>query len=298
MPRVSIIIPVRDQAAYLAESLTSAFGQHYRDVEVIVIDDGSREDVGAALAPWAGRLRLERQSAAGVAAACNRGAAIARGEILAFHDADDVMEPERIALPLARLDADAALALVFGNGVRITAGGQPLGPVIPPRQARRLVRRGVRMQDLLRRSLVYLQASVIRRAVFQELGGLPPFTSGADWGFVLRCALRHPVAFIDAPLFRYRQHPASLTAARVASSAAAVAVLRDFIAREPAIAERLGKRRLDGAVARRLARLAAQELRAGDPAGARLHLGEACALVPWLVKYRLRLWRLGPRASP
>jgi glycosyltransferase involved in cell wall biosynthesis len=297
-PRVSVVIPVRNQAAYLAESLASVFGQPYRDLEVIVIDDGSTEDLGPALAPFADRIRLERQAPAGVAAAANRGAALARGELLAFHDADDLMEPPRIAAPLARLDAEAALALVFGNGVRIDAGGRPLGWVIPPRQAARLARRGVSLEELLRRSHVYLQASLVRRRIFERLGGLPSFSAGADWAFALRCALHHPIAYVDRPLFRYRRHGASLTAARVAMAAAAVEVLRDFAAGEPAAVARLGRRRLDRALARRLARLAAQELRAGDAPAARAHLAEAAARAPHVLTYRLRLLRLGRPGAP
>jgi len=301
VPRVSIVIPVRNQAAYLPASLASAFEQPYRDAEVIVVDDGSTDDVEAAVAPFRPSVRLERQPPLGVAAASNRGAALARGELLAFHDADDLMERGRLTIPLAVLDADPALALVFGNGVEIDATGEPLGPVIPARQARRLRRRGVGLPDLLRRSLIYVQASLIRRSVFEALGGFRPFPAGADWGLAIRCALHHPVAFVDAPLFRYRRHPASLTAARLATARASVDVLEDVIAREPGLLAALGRRTVERALARRVARLAAQLARAGDDRGARDQLRRACVLAPWVVKYRLRLWRMqanGRRADP
>jgi glycosyltransferase involved in cell wall biosynthesis len=298
VPRVSVIIPVRDHPTFLAASVASVFAQPYRDLEVIVVDDGSREDLAPALAPFGARLRFERQPASGVAVARNRGVALACGEILAFHDADDLMEAERIRAPLARLDADPTLALVFGNGLRIDGAGTVLGPVIPPRQARRLARRGLGAHELLRRSLVYLQASVMPRSVFDAVGGFPLLTAGSDWAFTLRVALAHPVAFIDAPLFRYRQHQGSLTAARLLSARAAVQVLRDLPAREPAALARVGRRRLARALARRLARLAARELEVGNAAAADAYLAEAASLAPAAVKYRLRLLRLrlGARA--
>jgi glycosyltransferase involved in cell wall biosynthesis len=292
MPRVSIVIPVRDQSAYLGESLASVFHQTHGDVEVIVVDDGSQEDLARVLAPYGGRLRYDRLPPSGVAAATNHGASLARGELLAFHDADDLMEPDRVTALLAALDADPEIALAFGNGLEIDAHGRSLGPVIPPRQARSLVRHGLRMRDLLRRSLVYVQAMLVRRSVFLKLGGLPPLATGGDWGFALRCVLHHRTAYVDRPLFRYRQHGASLTAGRVAMAAGAVAVLRDLIAREPALAAHVGQRQLDRALARRLARLAAQELAAGEIAAGRSHLEEAAALAPRVVKYRLRLLRL------
>jgi glycosyltransferase involved in cell wall biosynthesis len=297
MPRVSVIIPVRDQGRYLGASLASVFRQSFRDFEVIVVDDGSEEDLAPVLAPYADRIHVERQSPQGVAAATNRGAALARGELLAFHDADDVMEPGRIAVPLARLDAEPRLDLVFGNGIRIDERDALLGPVIPERQARALARHGLRLADLLRRSLVYLQASLVRRRTFEELGGLSAFPAGADWGFVLRCLLHHPVAFVDTPLFRYRQHASSLTAQPLLMAEAAVAVLRDLAARDPAVIAQAGANGFRRALARRLARLAAQEARAGRVVAARTHLAEATSLAPYVVKYQLRLARLRLRAS-
>ena len=289
-PRVSVVIPVRDQPDFLAASLASVFRQPYRDLEVIVVDDGSTVDLTPALAPYGDALRFERQPPLGVAAASNRGAEIARGELLAFHDADDLMEPARITAPLAVLERDPGVALVFGNGIAVSADlREELGPVIPKRHAARLVRRGLTLAELVRRSHVYLQASLVRRAIFLELGGLPSFRAGGDWGLALRCVAHHRVAFVDEPLFRYRRHGASLTAGRVVMAEAAVAVLRDFVAREPAAAARLGTRRMRRALARRLVRLAAQEKRAGDPDAARGHLGEAVALTPWDLRYRWRL---------
>jgi glycosyltransferase involved in cell wall biosynthesis len=297
MPRVSVILPVRNQAAFLGASLDSVFRQPYDDCEVIVVDDGSTEDLAPAVAPWRDRIRLVRQPPRGVAAATNHGARLATGEILAFHDADDLMEVTRLTALLPHLDADPALAMVFGNGIEIRADGTPVGPIIADRQAHALIRRGVRVEDLLRRSLVYLQATLIRRRVFEARGGLPAFVAGGDWGLALRCVLHEHVRYVHVPCFRYRRHDDSLTAARVPMAAAAVAVLRDLIAREPSLAARVGTRRVHAALARRLARLAAQQTRAGDPIAARRSLAEAATLAPWTLKYRLRLLRLG-RAMP
>jgi glycosyltransferase involved in cell wall biosynthesis len=292
-PRVSVIIPVRNHPDFLAGSLASVFSQPFRDLEVIVIDDGSTVDLGAALAPYADRVRFERQPPSGVAAARNRGVALARAPLLAFHDADDLMEPARITALIPRLGDDPALDVAFGNGECVDEHGGSLGPVIPLRQARRLVRRGLRLEELMRRSVVYLQASLIRRRAFDELGGFPPLAAGSDWWFFLRCAARRPLAYVDASLFRYRQHPASITAARVGSATAAVTVLRDLASADPRFLQQVGRRRWARALARRLARLAEQERRAGDEAAARRHLIEAVRLAPYVLKYRLRLLQRG-----
>ncbi len=290
-PRVSVIIPVRNHPEYLAESLASVFRQPYEDVEVIVVDDGSTVDLSPALAPWGDRLRVERQPPAGVAAARNRGIAAATAPVVAFHDADDLMEPIRISALMARLESEPNLEVVFGNGICIDPVGRPLGPVIPPRQARRLVRRGLPLDELVRRSVVYLQASLIRRRVLDELGGFPPLAAGSDWWFFLRCALRAPIAYVDASLFRYRQHGASITAGRVRSAEGAVRVLRELATVEPRLVERVGRRRWSRTLARRVARLASQEARAGNVSAAHQHWGEAARLAPTVLKYRWRWLR-------
>ena len=307
-PRVSVVIPVRDHPEYLAESLASVFRQDYERVEIIVVDDGSTEDLSPALTPWGDRIRVERQAPTGVAAARNRGVAVATAPVIAFHDADDLMEPIRISALMARLESDPSLEVVFGNGICIDSIGTPLGPVIPPRQARRLVRRGLPLDELMRRSVVYLQASLIRRRVVNELGGFPPLAAGSDWWFFLRCALRAPIAYVDAPLFRYRQHGASITAGRIRSAEGAVRVLRELATVEPRLVEHVGRKRWARALARRVARLASQEARAGNVAAARRHWGEAARLAPTTLKYRWRWLRsslgsmrssLGPmRTSP
>ena len=217
-PRVSVIIPVRDQPDFLAESLASVFRQPFRDLEVIVVDDGSTVDLTPALAPYVDRVRVRAPAAAsGVAAARNRGVALATAPLLAFHDADDLMEPIRITAPAGppRRGSRARRRL---RQRRAHRRARPIARPRDsrPRQARRLVRRGLRLDELMRRSVVYLQASLIRRGVVEEIGGFPPLAAGSDWWFFLRCAARRPLAYVDASLFRYRQHPASITAARVA----------------------------------------------------------------------------------
>ncbi|NNF13346.1 MAG: glycosyltransferase [Gemmatimonadetes bacterium] len=98
-PVVSVIIPVRNGAAHLDEALDSMVGQTLRDIEVVVVDDGSVDSTPDILARWVdrdARVRALRQGPGGIVRALERGRAHARGEFIARMDADDISEPSRL----------------------------------------------------------------------------------------------------------------------------------------------------------------------------------------------------------
>jgi glycosyltransferase involved in cell wall biosynthesis len=110
-PLVSCIVPVYNGAAYLAEALDSIFAQSYRPLEVIVVDDGSTDGTPRVLADYAARVTRLWQPNGGPAAARNRGVTVARGECVAFLDADDLWHPEKLARQMARFRARPELEL-------------------------------------------------------------------------------------------------------------------------------------------------------------------------------------------
>ena len=120
MPRVSVLLPCRNAAAALAEAATSLERQHYRDFEVLAVDDGSSDTTPDQLVAWARRdprVRVIRQAPRGIVAALQTAAAEARGDLLARMDADDISHPERLGRQVALLDDRPTLA-ACGTGVR------------------------------------------------------------------------------------------------------------------------------------------------------------------------------------
>lgn len=129
---LSVVIPVRDGERYLAEAIASVLRQRPAPAEVLVVDDGSTDGSAAVAASFGDVVRCLPQPPRGIAAARNRGVAEARGTHLAFLDADDLWDDDRIAPQLALLEGPPEADLVGG------LVEQFLSPDLPPDAAARL----------------------------------------------------------------------------------------------------------------------------------------------------------------
>ena len=126
-PLISVIIPVYNGARFLAQAVDSVLAQHYPCVEIIVVDDGSTDDVAGAIAALPVDVRLFRQDNAGPAAARNRGIRDASGDFVAFLDVDDLWPENNLGVLAAALVRDPELQVVNGHAqmmVRDEASGR------------------------------------------------------------------------------------------------------------------------------------------------------------------------------
>lgn len=113
-PLVSVVIPAYNSEDTIGRAVESVLKQDYSSLEVIVVDDGSKDETAAAVeALNDNRVRVIRQANAGPAAARNRGIRESRGEFVAFNDDDDEWLPGRLTRCIAPMLADPAVALVF-----------------------------------------------------------------------------------------------------------------------------------------------------------------------------------------
>jgi glycosyltransferase involved in cell wall biosynthesis len=110
-PLISCVVPVFNGERYLKEALDSILVQTYRPLEIIVIDDGSTDGTAAVVTSYGAQVRYVSQPNAGPAAARNLGLREARGEFVAFLDADDLWYPEKLTRQMARFAARPELAL-------------------------------------------------------------------------------------------------------------------------------------------------------------------------------------------
>ncbi len=127
-PRISVIIPTYNSARFLPEAVQSALYQTLSPDEVIVVDDGSTDNTEDVLEPFRGRVHYIRQENQGPAVARNRGIAEAKGDLIAFLDADDVWLPEKSELQVKVLWENPRIGLVHSYYHRLDMAGQRIMP--------------------------------------------------------------------------------------------------------------------------------------------------------------------------
>ena len=132
-PLVTILIPVFNRAGPLAEAVQSCIDQTWRPIEILVIDDGSADDVESALAPFGTRVRLIRKPNGGVASARNLGVGAARGDFIQLLDSDDLLCSTALESKVAAFAAVADADLCYGQSRWVDMRTSPPGQR-PPRR--------------------------------------------------------------------------------------------------------------------------------------------------------------------
>jgi glycosyltransferase involved in cell wall biosynthesis len=236
-PLVSVVIPAYNREATIRAAIESVLRQSWTDYELLVVDDGSSDNTLAAAAEISDpRLRLigDRPNT-GAAGARNAGAAAARGTWLAFQDSDDEWLPGKLARQMARLLAPGADFVGAYCGLLTLGGlasrpGERLTLAYTPRPAVSPVEGDI-LEPLLGGNMVSTQTLVVRRDLFEKLGGFDPdLTPIEDWDFAIRLAQAGPVACIDEPLVHQRFSPNSITRDRARATASRIRLVEKNIA--------------------------------------------------------------------
>lgn len=212
-PTVSVVIPAYNVEEWIGESLDSVLAQTFEDYEVVVVDDGSRDGtvelVEGYVSRHPGRIRLVRQEQGGASRARNRGIDEARGEFIAFLDADDLWLPRKLELQVAAFRADPDLGLVTClhesfSPTKVNRGGLRKGEYLFG-------------GDNLPRAIVMYSGMatptvMVPRWVLDEVGVFDETLAIAeDDNLWIRITARHPAHLVDELLVRCRFRPGSLS---------------------------------------------------------------------------------------
>jgi glycosyltransferase involved in cell wall biosynthesis len=195
-PLVSVVVPVYNTAQFLREALDSVFAQDYEPIEVIVVDDGSTDGSGA-IAEAYPRVRYIRQENHGPAVARNAGISVARGEFVAFADADDVLLPNKLTVQVGYLIDHPDVEATIARQVWIT----PPPDAVPDRV----------WGDLDGLTPISI---VVRRNTLVQLGGFDPALRGPeDTDLLIRLReAGHRFDVVPEVVMRRRYHGANLVA--------------------------------------------------------------------------------------
>jgi GT2 family glycosyltransferase len=165
--RLSFVIPTRNQGRFLRQCIDSCLAQGIADSEVVVVDGASTDDTRDVLASFGDRVRWISEPDRGQSDAVNKSVRLACGELVAWINSDDYYaSPRAIARLVAEFDADAALDIAYGDGLRVDERGAPLGPY----RARPISRVSTIVTHPA--SFVLQPSLVFRRALFIAVGGV------------------------------------------------------------------------------------------------------------------------------
>lgn len=215
-PVISVVIPLYNKAPYIERAVRSVLNQTFQAFEIVVVNDGSSDD-GTEIVRRMNdpRIRIIDQDNAGVSAARNRGVAEAKGELIAFLDADDLWKPDHLESAVSLLQKYPKIKW-YGSPAQLRS---PTGKIIKRRRSKAIsvcfrdkqpIRNYFDVAGL--GFLVNTDTMVIRRSVFDEIGGFDTnLVTGEDLDLWFRVALKYPsICYSKEPGAIYFQYENSL----------------------------------------------------------------------------------------
>jgi glycosyltransferase involved in cell wall biosynthesis len=208
MPTVSVIIPAYKAMAFLPETLESVLNQTFTDLEVLIINDGSPDGI----VEWASeikdsRVKLISQENQGLSGARNTGIWSSQGEYLAFLDADDIWEANKLEKQVEYLEKHLDVGLVSSWISNVDRNGNLIDIYDCSEAGKNLTK------ELFRSNILYCGSTPLaRRICFEKVGFFDrSLKSAEDWDMWLRIAMHFSIFVIPEPLVRYRRYHNSMS---------------------------------------------------------------------------------------
>lgn len=214
MPKVSVIIPSFNCEAYIAETINSILNQSFKDVELIIVDDGSTDRTQEIVASYGTAVRLITQANARVCSARNRGIREAKGEFICLVDHDDYWFPQKLERQLQEFELHPDAGVVYSAFIRwardedghfpapqsfdLTSYADDTAPDFS----------GWIYHQFLLDCWMLTSTAIFRAEVFEKCGMFDvklPYSE--DWDLWLKISREYPLIMLRRPTTLYRQHP-------------------------------------------------------------------------------------------
>jgi glycosyltransferase involved in cell wall biosynthesis len=250
MAKISVVIPTYNRAALIGETLDAVFAQTLRPDEVIVVDDGSKDDTPSVLASYGSRIRSVRIQNGGDLVARNTGLRMATGFLVAFCDSDDLWMPDFLAAMSSQWQAEPKLTACYAD-FRILQDGaisdRSKFESAPADYWSDLRATGPEsgvfeyaiIERLLRFQPFFPSCMMVSRTVFLDAGGWDEGVSrivGGDFATALRIAALPPVGVVRRPLVAIRKHASNFSGDTEAMNLGDARVLEHVLKSRPELA--------------------------------------------------------------
>ena len=242
-PLVSVIVTVYNTAQYVGEAIDSILAQTYSPMEVVIVDDGSTDNVQDVLAAYSGRIRVIRQENRGPAGALNTGVQAANGDFMAVLDSDDVWMPDKLARQMTLFKTCPEMDFVFANSQHMDEDGNDVhifsARMPPPVDYRKEVMKdgyllvGDWPAALAYHNFIPHSTIVARLPAVRAVGGYDPqrrvsLDYRLYWSLISHGA---SFGFLNTVLMKYRRHATQVTKNSVRYFEDRTSGLKDILAR-------------------------------------------------------------------
>jgi GT2 family glycosyltransferase len=231
MPRVAAIVPCHNGERFIRTAIDSVLAQTYRDLEVVVADDGSSDRSAEIVASYGPPVRLIQVNHGNTQATRNAAIAACDCELLGLLDQDDAWWPRKLEQQVACLDSDPRLGLCYTDTRGVDAAGREIPERHNPLQVPRDWTDG--LGRLLRVNIMAASTVLMRRCAWEATGAPtgpsagpfdPAFHLAGDWDLWLRIAEQHPIAAVPQVLIDYCWHGGNLSRGQIAILEEGIAV--------------------------------------------------------------------------
>ncbi len=200
-PKVSIVIPTYNREKIICKAIDSALSQTCKNLEIIIIDDGSTDNTKAVLEKYGSRLNYFYQDNKGISGARNTGINRSSGDYIAFLDSDDYWLPDKLEKQIALFLKYPEFGMVACQCASIGADGQF-------RQKNRPGKSGSVLLDLFKKNFIRTSSAVIKSECFLKSGLFDEnLKECEEYDLWLRIAAHYQVGFINEPLAVYTDNP-------------------------------------------------------------------------------------------
>jgi glycosyltransferase involved in cell wall biosynthesis len=207
---ISVLIPTYNRGDLINQTIKSVLNQTYENIEVIVSDDGSKDNTRNIMKKIKDkRVKYYWNKHSGIPSVTrNNGLKHCKGEYIAFLDSDDLWLPEKLQHQIAEFEKDKSIGLVCSNGINFNEDGD-FGIL----NKTPLKDKEFEFRSLLSYNPIICSSVILKKEILNEVGNFnenPELKAGEDYHMWLKVATKYKITYIESPLVKYRTHAGAI----------------------------------------------------------------------------------------